>query len=134
MTFSKQTGNFFLTQNSSNNIILDVTSSSISVVSAIPRRFVESARENYTGRSDLLLNSMFQLSPEISINLIKMKNRDYYRLLINKEPIELKANFLMGKRPANRSNISMKTILAALKVCLMITNSGNFISSCYMEW
>jgi len=43
-------------------------------------------------RSDLLLNSMLQLSLQISINLIEMKNRENYRLLINKEPIELNAN------------------------------------------
>ena len=35
---------------------------------------------------------MFHLSPETSINLTKMKNKDYYRLLINKEQIEPKAN------------------------------------------
>ena len=62
------------------------------VVSAIPRHFVESARANPTDRPDLLLNNMFYFSQEISINLTKMKNRDYYWLLINKEPIELKAN------------------------------------------
>ena len=35
---------------------------------------------------------MFHLSPETSINLTKMKNKDYYRLLKNKEQIEPKAN------------------------------------------
>ena len=35
---------------------------------------------------------MFHLSPETSINLTKMKNKDYYGLLINKEQIEPKAN------------------------------------------
>jgi len=40
-------------------------------VSAIPRHFAESARENYPDRLELLLNSMFQLSPEISINVAK---------------------------------------------------------------
>ena len=34
---------------------------------------------------------MFQHSSEICINLTKMENGDYYQLLINKEPIELKA-------------------------------------------
>ena len=52
------------------------------VVSAIPRHLTESARENPTDWSDLLLNSVFQLSAEISIHLTKMRNRDYYRLLI----------------------------------------------------
>ena len=35
---------------------------------------------------------MFQLAPETSINLIKMKNKDYYCLLINKEHTEIKSN------------------------------------------
>ena len=87
------------------------------VVSAIPRHFVESARENTTYRLDLLLNSMFQLSAEISINLTKMKNRDYYRLLINKEPIELKANS-KWERDLQIDQTSMKTIFSRVKsVC-----------------
>ena len=38
------------------------------VVSAIPRHPAESARVYPMDRSDMLLNSLFQLSPEISIN------------------------------------------------------------------
>jgi len=45
------------------------------VVSALPRYLAEKVRVNPTERSDMLLNSVFQLSPEISINLTKMKNR-----------------------------------------------------------
>ena len=76
-------------------MILDASSVLIyfQVVSATPVRLLaESARTEPTDRSDLLLNSMFQHSQVISINLIKMENGGYYRLLINKEPIQLKAN------------------------------------------
>ena len=83
----------------------------------IPRHFVESARANPTDRSDLLLNSVFQFSPEISINLTKMKNRDYYRLLMNKEPIKLKAN-CEWERDLQIDQTSLKTIFSRVKnVC-----------------
>ena len=62
------------------------------VVSAVPRHLVERARANPVNRAAFLSSSMFHLSQETSINLTKMKNKDYYRLLINKEQIELKAN------------------------------------------
>ena len=87
------------------------------VVSAIPRHFVESARANPTDRSDMLLNSMFQLSPEISLNLTKMKNRDYYWLLINKEPVELKA-LSKWERDLQIDQESLKTFFSRSKcVC-----------------
>ena len=87
------------------------------VVSAIPRHIVESARANPTDRSDVLLNGMFQFSPEISINLTKMKNRDYYRLLINKEPIELKANS-KWERDLQIDQTSLKAFFSRVKnVC-----------------
>ena len=87
------------------------------VVSAIPRHFVESARANPTDRSDMLLNSMFQFSPEISLNLTKMKNRDYYWLLINKEPVELKA-LSKWERDLQIDQESLKTFFSRSKcVC-----------------
>ena len=59
---------FFLTQNSSKNICKSFL------------LFLDTFHKvrgcgNPTDRSDLLLGGMFQLSPEISINLTKMKNR-----------------------------------------------------------
>ena len=87
------------------------------VVSAIPRHFVESGRANPTDRSDMLLNSMFQFSPEISLNLTKMKNRDYYWLLINKEPVELKA-LSKWERDLQIDQESLKTFFSRSKcVC-----------------
>jgi len=62
-------------------------------------------------RLDLQLKSMFQFSPEISVNLTKMKTRDYYRLLINKEPIELKANS-KRERDLRLDQTSLETFLA----------------------
>ena len=62
------------------------------VVSAVPRHLVERARACPVDRADLLSSTMFHLSPETSINLTKIKNKDYYRLPINKEQIELKAD------------------------------------------
>jgi len=60
---------------------------------------------------------MFQLSPEISINLTKMKNRDYYRFLIKKEPIKLKANS-KWERELQTDQTSLKPIFSGVKsVC-----------------
>ena len=61
------------------------------VVSAIPRHLVERAMSYLVDRAGLLSSTMFHLSPETSINLTKMKNKDYYQLLVNKEKIEPKA-------------------------------------------
>ncbi len=61
------------------------------VVSAIPRHLVERSMSYPVDRAGLLSNIMFHLSPETSINLTKMKNKDYYWLLVNKEQIEPKA-------------------------------------------
>ena len=60
-----------------------------------------------------------------------MKNRDYYRLLINKEPIELKANS-KWERDLQIDQTSLKTIFSRVKnVCK--DNLGNFISNSYMK-
>ena len=61
------------------------------VVSAIPRHLVERAMSYPVDRAGLLSSTMFHLSPETSINLTKMKNKDYYQLLVKKEKIEPKA-------------------------------------------
>ena len=84
------------------------------IVSAIPRHFVESVRANPTDRPHLLLNNLFHFSLEISINLTKMKNRNYHWLLINKEPIELKANS-KWERDLQTDQTSLKTFFARVK-------------------
>ena len=87
------------------------------VVSAVPRHLVERARANPVDRAGLLSSSMFHLSPETSINLTKMKNKDYYRLLLNKEQIELKANS-KWERDLQISQTSLKPSFSRVKnVC-----------------
>ena len=51
------------------------------------------ARSTVIDKTNFLSEQMFPLSSETSINLlkIKIKNKDYYRLLINMEKTELKA-------------------------------------------
>ena len=61
------------------------------VISAIPRHLLEMARATVIDKTNFLAEQMFPLSSETSINLLKMKNKDYYRLLINSEKTELKA-------------------------------------------
>ena len=87
------------------------------VVSAIPKQLLDSARLNPPDRSCLVLNNMFQLAPETSINLIKMKNKDYYRLLINKEQTEIKSNAKWA-RDFQTDEASLKPFFSRVKnVC-----------------
>ena len=46
-----------------------------------------------------------------------MKNRDYYRLLINKEPIELKANS-KWERDLQTDQTSLKTFFYPREKCM----------------
>ena len=87
------------------------------VVSAVPSHLLESARANLVDRSAFLLNNMFQLSPEISMNLTKMKNKDYYRLLVNKEQIEPKANS-KWERDLQIDQTSLKPFFGLVKKCM----------------
>ena len=41
------------------------------------------ARATVIDKTNFLSEQMFSLSSETSINLLRMKNKDYYRLLIN---------------------------------------------------
>ena len=60
---------------------------------------------------------MFQLSPEFFINLTKMKNKDYYRLLIIKVQIQPKANF-KWERDLQIDQTSLKYLFSRVKnVC-----------------
>ena len=49
------------------------------------------ARATAIDKINFLSEQMFPLSSETSINLLKMKNKDYYRFLISTEKTELKA-------------------------------------------
>ena len=63
----------------------------LQVTSAIPSHLLEKARDTTIDKTNFLSECMFPLSTEISINLLAMKNKDYYCLFINNEKIELKA-------------------------------------------
>jgi len=54
------------------------------VVSAIPKHLLERAKQTQLNKTLFLDSENFQLSPSISINLTKMKNRDYYWLFVKK--------------------------------------------------
>ena len=54
------------------------------VVSAIPKHLLERAKQTQLKESLFLDSEYFQLFPSISINLTKMKNKDYYWLFVKK--------------------------------------------------
>ena len=61
------------------------------VVSAIPRRLVEKAKQSMESNPAFSLNdTSFQLSPSVKVNLLKMKSKDYYWLFIDKVDPEVK--------------------------------------------
>ena len=70
----------------------------LQVISAIPRKAIERAEVTPIEKTDFLSKNVFPLSSEICVNLLKMKNKEFYKLLINKDKIELKANNKMGSR------------------------------------
>ena len=54
------------------------------VVSAIPKHLLERAKQTQLNKTLFLDSENFQLSPSLSINLTKMKNKDYYWLFVKK--------------------------------------------------
>ena len=54
------------------------------VVSAIPKHLLERAKQTQLNKTLFLDGENFQLSPSLSINLTKMKNKDYYWLFVKK--------------------------------------------------
>ena len=60
------------------------------VVSAIPKYLIELAQKSHIDKIKFLCPNLFQLAPDVS-NLLKMKNKDYYWLLIDNEKHEIKA-------------------------------------------
>jgi len=61
------------------------------VVSAIPKHLLKRAKEKQVDKSTFLAKNAFQLSPYTVMDSHKMKSRDYYRLLINRDNVEIKA-------------------------------------------
>ena len=63
------------------------------VISAIPKNFTESAKVTPLEKTDFLSKNVFPLSSEVCVNLLKMKNKDFYKLLMSKaDKIRLKAS------------------------------------------
>ena len=54
------------------------------VVSAIPKDLIDDARRYHIDKTSILSESSFQHSANLSLDLLKMKNRNYYWHLINK--------------------------------------------------
>ena len=63
------------------------------VVSAIPKCIIELAQKSHIDKVNFLCSNLFQLAPDVSSDLLKMKNKDYYWLLIDNEKHEIKASF-----------------------------------------
>ena len=63
------------------------------IVSAIPKHLLDKARQKQVDKRIFLAEKAFQLSPNTTIDLHKMKNRDYYWLPINKDDVEIKAQW-----------------------------------------
>ena len=61
------------------------------LVSAIPKRLFDKEKEKQVDKRAFHAENAFQLSPNTTIDLHKMKNKDYYWLLINKDDVEIKA-------------------------------------------
>ena len=62
------------------------------VVSAIPKYLIELAQKSHIDKINFLCPNLFQLAPDVSLDLLKMKNKDYYWLLIDSEKHEIKAS------------------------------------------
>ena len=63
------------------------------VISAIPKKFIKSAKVSSLEKTDFLSKSVFPLSSEVCVNLLKMKNKDFYKLLLSKaDKTQLKAS------------------------------------------
>ena len=62
------------------------------VVSAIPKCIIELAQKSHIDKVNFLCSNLFQLAPNVSLDLLKMKNKDCYWLLIDNEKHEIKAS------------------------------------------
>ena len=62
------------------------------VISAIPKKFIESVKVTFLEKTDFRSKNVFPLSSEISVNLLKMKAKYFYKLLMNKDKVQLKAS------------------------------------------
>ena len=62
------------------------------VIPAIPKDLIDDARIYYIDKTSILSESSFQLPADLSLDLFKKKNRNYYWLLISKDQREINGN------------------------------------------
>lgn len=62
------------------------------VISAIPKKIIESTKVTSVDKTDFLSKNVCPLSSEDCVNLLKMKDKNFYKLLMNKDKIQLKAS------------------------------------------
>jgi len=57
-----------------------------------PTFVIELAQKSHIDKINFLCSNLFQLAPDVSLDLLKMKNKDYYWLLIDNAKHETKAS------------------------------------------
>ena len=87
------------------------------VVSAIPKRQANKARQKQIDKRTFLADTSPYLSPNVTITLPEMKKKDYYWLLINKDNHELKPRIRRAQE-IQLSGFQLDTFSVVLKnVC-----------------
>ena len=87
------------------------------VVSVIPKDLIDDAWRYHTDKTSILSESSFPLSADLSLDLLKMKNRNYYWLLTSKDQHEINAIMKW-----ERDLLSEKNISPVWKIFAEITN------------
>ena len=62
------------------------------VVSAISKDLIDDIRRYHIDKTSILSKSSFQLSADLSLDLLKTKNRNYYWVLVSKDQREINAS------------------------------------------
>ena len=90
------------------------------VTSAISRNVIERAKVTPMEKTDFLSKNVFPLSSEICVSL-EMKNKDFYKLLINKDKIELKAS-TKWTRDLQVDHIPLESYFGDIKIICKVDN------------
>jgi len=102
------------------------------VVSTIPKHLLNTAKEIQVDESTFLTENAFQLSPNTIIDLYKLKSRDYYWLLIDKDNVEIKACSKWAS-DLQAVDLQLDTFSIMLKIFAKTTSLKNSISNCSTE-
>ena len=103
------------------------------IVSVIPKHLFHKAKEKQVDKRAFLAENAFQLSPNTTIDLHKMKNKDYYWLLINKDDVEIKARPKWA-RDLQVVDLNPDTFLIGLIMSVKITSLKNCTLNCSTEY